>query len=160
MRWEHFGINAIHALQVAPGQIAVQLFGGALDAVVEPKSEMENQLQRQLDALPSSPSGGAVYTVISGPTKAMQVMRRGDPMQPLKVVVPGAPKSIIGPDSDWKMAADAEDAERRLGLARWLTDRRNGPFHRTAVNRCWHLLLGRGLVATPSDLGFQGVNLC
>ncbi|MDA1229184.1 MAG: PSD1 and planctomycete cytochrome C domain-containing protein [Planctomycetota bacterium] len=156
VRWEHLGINAIHALQVAPGQFAVQLFGGSLDAVVEPKSEVEIQLQRQLDALPSSPSGVAVYTVAPGPAKAMHVMRRGDPMQPLKVVVPGAPKSIIGPDADWNMATDAEDADRRLGLARWMTDRRNGPFHRTAVNRCWHLLLGRGLVATPSDLGFQG----
>jgi hypothetical protein len=155
-RWEHFGINAIHALQVAPHQYAVQLFGGSLDVVVEPESEVEIQLQRELESLPISPSGVAVYTVAPGPAKAMHVMRRGDPMQPLKVVVPGAPKSIQGPGPDWSLPADAPDAERRLGLARWLTDRRNGPFHRTAVNRCWHLLLGRGLVATPSDLGFQG----
>ncbi|MBL8854507.1 MAG: PSD1 domain-containing protein [Planctomycetaceae bacterium] len=155
-RWEHHGINAIHALQVAPGQYAVQLFGGSLDAVVEPKSETEIQLQREIDALPTAPSGLAVYTVAPGPAKAMHVMRRGDPMQPIKVVVPGAPLSIRGPEPNWALAADAPDSERRLSLARWLTDRHNGPFHRTAVNRCWHLLFGRGLVATPSDLGFQG----
>ena len=156
VRWAHSGINAIHALQVAPGQFAVQLFGGIRDTVVEAESEAEIQLQRQLDALPSLPSGVAIYTVAPGPTKAMHVMRRGDPMQPLKAVAPGGPKSIRGPDSEWNLAVDSEEGERRLGLARWLTDRRNGPFHRTAVNRCWHLLLGRGLVATPSDLGFQG----
>lgn len=155
-RWKHFGVNAIHVLEVAPQQFAVQLFGGTLDVSVEPKSEIEHQLQRQLDELPSSPSGVAVYAVVPGPTTAMHVMRRGDPTQPLHEVAPGAPSAIIGPDADWKLTADAQDAERRLGLARWLTDRRNGPFHRTVVNRCWHLLLGRGLVATPSDLGFQG----
>lgn len=155
-RWEHFGTNAIHALQIAPGQFAVQLFGGTLDVLVVPNSEMEKQLQSQIDELPSPPTQMMVYAVVPGSIEAMHVMRRGDPMQPLKIVAPGAPSSIKGPGSDWSLAIDAADAERRLALARWLTDRRNGLFHRTMVNRCWHVLLGRGLVATPSDLGFQG----
>jgi hypothetical protein len=155
-RWEHSGVNAIHAVELTSGNYAVQLFGGVLDTEVEPGTELEMLLQRELDALPALKVGAPIYTVVPGEPVVMHVMRRGDPMQPLGSVVPGAPRSIQGPASDWTQSSDSSDAERRLGLARWLTDRRNGPFHRTAVNRFWHLLLGRGLVATPSDLGFQG----
>lgn len=155
-RWEHFGTNAIHAVEVAPGSDAVQLYGGVLDTNVEPMGEVELQLQRELNELPPPPSGVPIYTVVPGTPGVMRVMRRGDPMRPGDAVVAGAPRAIQGPSPEWTQKPDASDGERRLGLARWLTDRSNGPFHRTAVNRIWHWLLGRGLVATPSDLGFQG----
>lgn len=77
-------------------------------------------------------------------------------MQPGNQVLPGGLRAIVGVSPDWTQTPDPSDGDRRLGLARWLTDPNNGPFHRTAVNRVWHWLLGRGLVATPSDLGFQG----
>jgi hypothetical protein len=48
---------------------------------------------------------------------------------------------------------------RRRALAEWITDVDHGAGHllaRVIVNRLWQHHMGRGIVATPSDFGFQG----
>jgi hypothetical protein len=62
------------------------------------------------------------------------------------------PKLFSGPDA--KPLPDS-----RLGLAAFLTDvaHGSGPLAaRVIVNRLWHHHFGRGIVATPNDLGTQG----
>jgi hypothetical protein len=62
------------------------------------------------------------------------------------------PRLFSGPDA--KPLPDS-----RLGLAAFLTDvpHGSGPLAaRVIVNRLWHHHFGRGIVATPNDLGTQG----
>lgn len=46
----------------------------------------------------------------------------------------------------------------RLGMALWLTDKKNPLVSRTMVNRLWEQLFGYGLVETLEDLGSQGLS--
>ncbi len=60
----------------------------------------------------------------------------------------------VPPPSDWKRTGFT-----RASLARWMTDADNGGgalLARVIVNRLWHHHFGRGIAASPSDLGMQG----
>ena len=45
----------------------------------------------------------------------------------------------------------------RLGLAQWLTDKKNPLTARTMVNRIWEQFFGQGIVETLEDMGSQGM---
>jgi hypothetical protein len=85
-----------------------------------------------------------------GPTYRLY---RGNPMQPREAVRPGA-LTAFGPRLELK--ADSPEQERRLALARWITDPRHPLTARVMVNRLWHYHFGEGLVSTPSDFGSNG----
>ena len=50
----------------------------------------------------------------------------------------------------------ATSSFRRLALARWITAPENGLSWRVLANRVWQHHFGKGLVATPSNFGFEG----
>ena len=50
----------------------------------------------------------------------------------------------------------AEQPRNRLGLARWMIDRRNPLTSRVVVNRIWRMHFGRGIVGTQENFGSQG----
>lgn len=47
--------------------------------------------------------------------------------------------------------------QNRIGLAMWLTDKKNPLTARTMVNRMWEQLMGQGIVETLEDMGTQGI---
>ena len=110
------------------------------------------ELDQQIKALPSP---AKVYAIQSSAPEEVHVLKRGNPETPGDVAVPGAirwpaalPMSFGG--------QEMPDGERRLALAKWITDPRNPLTRRVIVNRLWHYHFGQGIVTTPSDFGHGG----
>lgn len=89
-----------------------------------------------------------VMREMPGARRRTYVLKRGQFDQCGEEVQPDVPASVM---------PFPEGAPRnRLGLARWLVDRRNPLTARVAVNRVWQMFFGRGIVATTEDFGVQG----
>ena len=70
-------------------------------------------------------------------------------------LTPGEKVEADTPEVFPEFPADAP--RNRLGLARWLVDRRNPLTARVTANRHWEELFGAGLVLTSEDFGSQGM---
>ncbi len=81
------------------------------------------------------------------------LLRRGDPEQRVEPVSAAVP-SVLG-----KISLSETDPEstRRETLARWIASPKNPLTARVMVNRIWHFHFGRGIVASPSDFGLNGI---
>lgn len=119
-------------------------------ATVKKHSEQRAVLQRRLKELTNFPMAYLGKFEQPGPTYRLQ---RGDPMTPQEEVAPGA-LTQFGTKLD--LAKDTPEAERRVALAKWLSDPQNPLTARVMVNRIWHYHFGAGIVDTPSDLGYNG----
>jgi hypothetical protein len=100
--------------------------------------------------------GGPAHVPVPQQPDAWRVLARGDYRQPGEVVSPRGIAAVSGVSPDWKLAADAPEAERRKALAAWIASPDNPLTPRVIVNRLWGYHFGAGLVRTPSDFGFQG----
>jgi len=94
-----------------------------------------------------------VYAGTFSEPGATHVLRRGDPTQPGPVVAPSGLRSVNPP---LVLDPKTPESQRRAALARWIADPKNPLAARVLVNRLWHYHFGRGIVATPSDFGFNG----
>ena len=97
-----------------------------------------------------------IYTLVAGKGETTSVLLRGDPDNVGEVVSPATTAAIDGLSSDFGLAPDAPEAERRRKLAEWITHEDNPLFARVIVNRVWHYHFGSGIVDTPNDFGFNG----
>ncbi|MEP7367417.1 MAG: DUF1549 and DUF1553 domain-containing protein, partial [Acidobacteriota bacterium] len=80
--------------------------------------------------------------------RVTHLQERGNFLTPGMVVQPGVPEAFP--------PLPPEAPANRLGLARWITDKRNPLTARVTVNRFWARLFGRGIVDTEEDFGTQG----
>ena len=96
------------------------------------------------------------FAVTPQPAPVAHLLVRGNATQPAGAIAPGGVLAMKASGPDFGIAPDASDGQRRRKLAEWLTGPSNPLFARTIVNRLWHYHFGRGLVETPSDLGFSG----
>jgi cytochrome c553 len=87
-----------------------------------------------------------------GPAVESPVFVRGNPRTPGPAVPPRSLEAIHGP-----AGLKHKTAGGRLELAELWTDPKTNPFvPRVAVNRVWHHLFGRGLVASTDNFGVLG----
>ena len=112
--------------------------------------QKRDSLDRQIAGLSASPMAYCGRMSAPGATHRLH---RGDPTQPREPIAAGAltalPVKIELPDQ-------ASEPQRRLALARWMTDKQNPLAARVIVNRLWQWHFGEGLVDTPSDFGVNG----
>jgi mono/diheme cytochrome c family protein len=91
-------------------------------------------------------------------------LKRGDPNQKGDVAAQGFLQVLMrNPDQEkrWLKSPPKgwHTSYRRWALADWICDTDAGAGHllaRVIVNRLWQHHLGRGIVGTPSDFGYQG----
>jgi hypothetical protein len=83
---------------------------------------------------------------LSRPTR---VFERGNWLVKGKEVKPGVPRSLG--------ALPAGAPNNRMGLAMWVTDKKNPLTARAIVNRIWEQFFGQGIAETLEDLGTQGL---
>jgi hypothetical protein len=76
------------------------------------------------------------------------ILDRGAYDAPGAEVNAGTPESIL--------SFDPKYPKNRLGLAKWLFDKRNPLTSRVFVNQLWNEIFGRGIVKTAGDFGMQG----
>ena len=94
--------------------------------------------------------------VRGGVPRPIHVLSRGNVLTPAHEVGPGALGLVTALPARFDLPATHAEGERRVALARWLTDPANPLTWRSIVNRVWHYHFGRGIVATPSDFGRMG----
>ncbi|MEL6108970.1 MAG: DUF1553 domain-containing protein, partial [Planctomycetota bacterium] len=87
------------------------------------------------------------------PVVATHVLMRGSPESPRDEVVPAGPELLGG---ELGLDSDASGSARRAEFASWITSPENPLTARVMVNRIWHHVFGRGIVATTSDFGKAG----
>jgi len=79
--------------------------------------------------------------------RTTQLFDRGSFLVKTDTVQPGTPKTLNKWNQEWP--------KDRLGLSKWIVDKKNPLTARTLVNRVWHQIYGRGLVSTIEDIGSQ-----
>ncbi len=108
-----------------------------LKALREEENEISNRMREIM-----------VMREMPGERRPTYVLNRGHFEAKGDRVEPDTPSSVFPFPSEF--------SRDRLGLAKWLVDRRNPLTSRVYVNRVWQMFMGRGIVGTSEDFGVQG----
>lgn len=125
--------------------------GGPETFAKNPKMEISNaDVKSILKFVNKQDTSKLIVSVMGDQEKprTTYILNRGVYDQHGDSVVAGTPKSILGFDNNYP--------KNRLGLTKWLFDKRNPLTSRVFVNQMWQEFFGRGIVKTASDFGMQG----
>jgi hypothetical protein len=177
----HGGGHVIGRLRLAvtnapPGQLAIM--PSSVAEVLPVPRDQRNEAQRltiaahalaekaaqELAKLPPAPTVFAAAKsvtrkgkpVMMNEPRTIHVLARGELTKPGEIANPGALACIEPLQSRFMLTGINDEGARRAALADWLADPRNPLTPRSIVNRIWHYHFGRGLAATPNDLGRMG----
>jgi hypothetical protein len=143
--------------------IAETRFGGLGDPVRALKgdnakryAELKTQLASFDSMKPPPLPEGQFMKDLNATAPPTYILHGGSRLAPGDEVQPGF-LSILDPrDAKITPPTGVNSTGRRSALAAWLTDPSNPLPARVMVNRIWHYNFGRGIVATPGDLGRMG----
>jgi len=82
--------------------------------------------------------------------RTTQLFDRGSWLSKTDTVQPDTPEILNKWNPDW--------SKDRMGLSKWIVNKKNPLTARTLVNRVWHQMYGRGLVSTIEDIGSQSAS--
>ncbi len=108
----------------------------------------KREIQKELEA---ADSRLMAYIGQFSKPDAVYLLKRGDVMQRVEEVTPGALSQVRLVSSELSASKTP-----RLALAEWLVNPQNPLTARVMVNRIWANHFGRGIVGTPSDFGNNG----
>ena len=124
---------------------AIEESGPSQDSPPKALEELKTELKKLEGSVPKIP---VMRQLPTDKMRQTHIHERGSFRRKGEKVEAGVPAAFH------PMPAGA--AADRLGLARWLVDRRNPLTARVAVNRIWEELFGIGVVETSEDFGTQG----
>ncbi len=139
-----------------------------LDASTRDQLEgLETRLEQIDEAFDQLPKPEWVYTAANyfkthgNHTPAWQprpvhLLARGSVEAPGKRMSPGTVSAVSDLPARFELPDGAAEGQRRLALAKWITNPANPLAWRSIVNRVWHYHFGRGLVDSPNDFGKMG----
>jgi len=79
--------------------------------------------------------------------RTSQLFERGNWLLKADTVLPATPLSLNPWENQWP--------DNRLGLSKWIVNKKNPLTARTLVNRVWHQIFGKGIVTSLEDMGSQ-----
>jgi hypothetical protein len=113
-------------------------------------ADQQRTLQARLRSL-ETPT--MVYAGNFATPEPTYLLHRGDVKEKRDEVAPAAPAQF---GARLVLPMNAPERERRLALAKWITDPKHPLTARVMVNRLWQHHFGAGIVGTPSDFGRNG----
>ncbi|MCE9527564.1 MAG: PSD1 and planctomycete cytochrome C domain-containing protein [Planctomycetales bacterium] len=117
-----------------------------LRAVSEAFLKKQQDLQKQIKT-----ESHTALAMLDGNSSDELLLIRGNSRTPAKAVSHRFLEAIAGPQQDYPSSSSG-----RLELAKKITDPANPLTSRVFVNRIWHHLFGRGLVASVDNFGVLG----
>lgn len=109
---------------------------------------------------PKAPAEKLAVVVETDPHPPVHhVLRRGLHNAPGREVQPGVPAALCTSANVYRLGPQPKgviSTGRRSAFARWVTSPQNPLFARVLVNRLWQHHFGKGIVATPDNLGQSG----
>jgi len=139
----------IPAAERAPEQVTQleQYYRGIAPLLKEPRDQLA-KVRKQLSDIKPETTVPVMRDLAADQQRKTQIQLRGNYLALGDEVAAGLPSAFH--------AYEETVPPDRLGLAKWLVDRRNPLTARVMVNRLWEQLFGIGIVATSEEFGSQG----
>lgn len=121
------------------------------------KRTVDRQIQSLQSQKQAEPQVRALWD--RGEPSPTYIYRRGDYLQPSRLVGPGVPSVLTDGRTPFDVQPPwpgAKKTGRRLALARWLIQPDHPLTARVMVNRIWQHHFGRGIVASVGNFGKLG----